>query len=199
MACVANKIIAAPFSVLGSIGVISWVPNVYERLQREGVSVEEITAGKYKSTVSPFKKPTMQDQWKVENEMKSIHEAFKCHIRQFRPMMNVDKLATGETWIGSAGLALGLCDEVKTSDEAIFDFRVKGFDVFFLKLKKRPNKLNFSEKLIMNANSILKEYVFNQLFPFDNYTAPSLSTDFMKAGEQMTLAYDPSTQQRYFK
>jgi hypothetical protein len=46
MACIADRIVASPFAVLGSIGVISDIPNVYERLKSEGIEFQTVTAGK---------------------------------------------------------------------------------------------------------------------------------------------------------
>ena len=96
MASVADKIYASPFAILGSIGVVSMQPNLYERLKREGVKVDEITAGKYKRTLTFFKESNAADRAKVKTDVEDILVLFKSHIKKVRPSLDVDKVATGE-------------------------------------------------------------------------------------------------------
>ena len=96
MASVADKIYASPFAILGSIGVVSMQPNLHERLKREGVKVDEITAGKYKRTLTFFKESNAADRAKVKADVEDILVLFKNHIRKVRPSLDVDKVATGE-------------------------------------------------------------------------------------------------------
>ena len=96
MASVADKIYASPFAILGSIGVVSMQPNLYERLKREGVKVDEITAGKYKRTLTFFKESNAADRAKVKTDVEDILVLFKDHIKNVRPSLDVDKVATGE-------------------------------------------------------------------------------------------------------
>lgn len=92
MAAVGNEIIASPFAVLGSIGVVSTVPNFSERLAREGIYVEDITAGQYKRTLTPYKAPTSSDRKKMQQDIGVIHELFKSFLKQQRPKLAVDKV-----------------------------------------------------------------------------------------------------------
>merc|ERR1712125_250108 len=106
----------SPFAVIGSIGVISEVPNVYERLKEEGIKFQTVTAGKFKRTLTPTKKITKQDLAKSEEDIAEIFELFKGWVEQNRPQLNIEEVATGETWFGPAALEKGLCDEIKTAD-----------------------------------------------------------------------------------
>merc|ERR1712238_283006 len=133
MSCVADKIIASPFAVIGSIGVISEVPNVYERLKEEGIKFQTVTAGKFKRTLTPTKKITKEDVAKSEEEIGEIFELFKGWVAQNRPQLNIDEVATGETWFGPAALEKGLCDEIKTVDDVLLDFISEGCNVYQVK------------------------------------------------------------------
>jgi len=133
MACVADKIVASPFAVLGSIGVISDVPNVYERLKNEGIEFATITAGKYKRTITPTKKITKEDLIKTTKDIEDVLTLFKGFVSTNRPSLNIDEVATGETWFGPDAMRRGLCDELKTSDDVLLDL-VSTCEIFSVKL-----------------------------------------------------------------
>ena len=133
MACVADKIVASPFAVLGSIGVISDVPNVYERLKNEGIEFATITAGKYKRTITPTKKITKEDLIKTTKDIEDVLTLFKGFVSTNRPSLNIDEVATGETWFGPDAMKRGLCDELKTSDDVLLDL-VSTCEIFSVKL-----------------------------------------------------------------
>ena len=135
MACVADKIIASPFAVLGSIGVVATIPNFSERLQREGVVVEDVTAGKYKRTLTPYKKPREEDRAKMKSDVENILVIFKSFVKQHRPQLDIENIATGETWHGPDALKLGLVDELSTSDELLLQLRKQGADIYSVGLK----------------------------------------------------------------
>lgn len=135
MAAVADRIYASPFAVIGSIGVVMTVPNFADRMQREGVSMEEITAGKFKRTIVPYKKPTYEDRAKVKEEIESVLDLFKAYLTVHRPALNVDALATGETWYGPQALARGLVDELTTFDDLVLQHAAQGKAVYMLSVK----------------------------------------------------------------
>ncbi|KAJ8605113.1 hypothetical protein CTAYLR_000415 [Chrysophaeum taylorii] len=136
MACCADHVVASPFAVLGSIGVISDVPNVFERLQREGVQFQTVTAGKYKRTLTPFKKVTREDVLKQQEDLEDVLKLFKSFVRHNRPSLDVDAVATGETWFGQDALDRGLCDELKTFDDVILDKFHAGAQVYSVKYRE---------------------------------------------------------------
>lgn len=129
MCCVADHIIASPFAVLGSIGVISDMPNVYERLQREGIEFQTVTAGKYKRTLTPTKKPNKEDYAKTKADVQDIFELFRDFVADNRPQLDIERVATGETWFGKDALDLKLCDEIRTVDSVLVDFVDNGYTV----------------------------------------------------------------------
>ncbi|KAL3910546.1 MAG: hypothetical protein SGILL_007652 [Bacillariaceae sp.] len=133
MSCVADKIVASPFAVLGSIGVISEIPNFYERLKEEGIEFQTVTAGKFKRTLTPTKKVTKEDAKKSQQDIEQIFKLFKGWVGQNRPQLNIDEVATGETWFGSDAMERGLCDEIMTADDVILKYIDEGFNVYEVK------------------------------------------------------------------
>jgi serine protease SohB len=117
MACMADHIIAAPFAVIGSIGVIAQVPNFHRALDARGVDVEQVTAGRYKRTVTMFGRTTDADRAKLREELEDVHALFKDVVARHRPRLDIEQVATGEHWYGTRALALGLVDELGTSDD----------------------------------------------------------------------------------
>ena len=124
MACVASKIYAAPFAILGSIGVLAQIPNFSRLLDSHGIDFEQITAGKYKRTVTMFGENTDEDRAKLKEELEDVHTLFKAAVSKYRPDLDLDKVATGEHWYGTQALELGLADEIKTSDELLTELAV---------------------------------------------------------------------------
>ncbi len=138
MACVATKIYAAPFAILGSIGVVAQIPNFNRMLDSHGVDFEQITAGKYKRTVTMFGENSDEDRAKLKEELEDVHALFKGAVSQYRPDLDLEKVATGEHWYGTRALTLGLADEIRTSDEVLSD-RVAERDLYSLSYRiKQP-------------------------------------------------------------
>ena len=154
MACVANKIYAAPFAILGSIGVIAQLPNFNRLLDNYGVDFEQVTAGQYKRNVTMFGKNTDEDREKLKEQLEEIHSLFKSSVNEYRPELNLDKVATGEYWYGKRALELGLIDEIKTSDELLLEMSKK-YEIFSVKLKiKQPLK----KRIMSGVDSLLGKF-----------------------------------------
>jgi serine protease SohB len=123
MACVANRIVAAPFAVVGSIGVIAQVPNFYRLLDRVGVDVEQFTGGEFKRTVTMFGETTDADRAKLTEQIHETHDLFKDFVAEHRPQVDLATVATGEYWYGTRALELNLVDELATSDDYLLAAR----------------------------------------------------------------------------
>lgn len=119
MACVANRIVAAPFAILGSIGVIAQLPNFNRMLEGHGVDWEMVTAGEYKRNVTMFGKNTDADRARLKAQLEDVHELFRSAVATYRPGLDLAKVSTGEHWYGVRALELGLADELKTSDQLL--------------------------------------------------------------------------------
>ncbi|WP_104399337.1 protease SohB [Vibrio penaeicida] len=119
MACVADRIISAPFAVVGSIGVIAQLPNFNKLLKKHDIDYEQLTAGEYKRTLTMFGENTDKAREKFKEELEETHGLFKNFIRERRPSLELDKVATGEHWFGTQAKDLGLVDEISTSDDLV--------------------------------------------------------------------------------
>lgn len=117
MACVADRIVAAPFAIVGSIGVLAQIPNFRRLLDERGVTVEQVKAGRYKRTVSMFGEVTDEDRDKLREELEEVHALFRAMVEKYRPELDMERVATGEYWYGTRALELGLVDEIGTSDD----------------------------------------------------------------------------------
>lgn len=142
MACTADRIVASPFAVLGSIGVITEIPNVYERLTSEGIVVNTVTAGKYKRALTPTKKTEPEDIEKTKADLEDILKLFSGFVKKNRPSLNVSAVATGDTWFGPDALDVGLVDELGTLDDLILAYIQKGCDVVTIKTSAGGSPLN---------------------------------------------------------
>lgn len=134
MACTANHIKAAPFAVIGSIGVVAQVPNIHRLLKRNDIDVELLTAGKYKRTLTVLGENTQEGREKFIDDLENTHRLFKNYVSQHRPEMDIDKLATGEIWYGSEALAQKLVDSVGTSEAYLVE-RIAEAQVYRVRLE----------------------------------------------------------------
>ncbi len=158
MASVANKIIAAPFSLLGSIGVVAQLPNFHRLLKKNDVDVEVLTAGEFKRTLTVFGENTEKDREKFVEELEDVHALFKELVSQNRPQVNIDEVATGEAWFGTRALERNLVDQLKTSDEYIVD-QCAERDVFLVKYVIHKKRI---DRILEKATRLFHSGVGNQ-------------------------------------
>lgn len=139
MAAVANKILSAPFAVVGSIGVVAQVPNVHRLLQKNDIDVEVLTAGKFKRTLTVVGENTEEGREKFIEELEITHELFQQHIGHYRPVVDLEAVATGEAWYGERAIDLQLVDQLLTSDDYM-QAACADRDVLLLKwqIEKKP-------------------------------------------------------------
>ncbi|MBK0094958.1 protease SohB [Erwinia sp. S63] len=149
MACVADRIVAAPFSIIGSIGVVAQIPNFNRLLKRNDIDVELHTAGQYKRTLTLFGENTDEGREKFQEDLNETHLLFKEFVQQMRPTLDLEKVATGEHWYGRQALDLRLIDEIGTSDALIIKqmdrFNVLG--VHYARKKKMMDRFTNSASL----------------------------------------------------
>lgn len=146
MACVADKIVAAPFAILGSIGVVAQLPNFHKLLKKNSVDYEMFTAGEYKRTVTMFGENTDKGRAKFVEELEETHVLFKNFVSENRPQVDIDAVATGEVWYGAQAKAVALIDEIQTSDEYLFAQADKAdiFEIEFTFKKSLPEKFGLA-------------------------------------------------------
>ena len=138
MACVANKIVSAPFAIIGSVGVVAEVPNIHRLLKKHDVDVDVMTAGEFKRTVTFMGENTEKGKQKFQQELEETHQLFKQFVRENRPQLDIEQIATGEHWFGKQALELNLIDEISTSDDLLVK-AVENKEIIEIKYKEKKN------------------------------------------------------------
>ena len=153
MACVADHLSAAPFAIIGSVGVIAQIPNFNKVLKEKNIEYDQITAGEHKRTLTMFGENTIEGRTKFQSEIDDAHQLFKDFIAKFRPNLDIENIATGEHWFASKAIELGLVDAIATSDEVIMQ-RALTNDVYEIKADRK--KSAFEKLLKPSINSIVR-------------------------------------------
>ena len=159
MACVADEILAAPFAIIGSIGVVAELPNFHRLLKHNKVDYEQHTAGEYKRTLTMFSENSEAARTKFKQELEETQELFKQFITNNRPSLDIDKVATGEHWYGTQAIDLGLIDKIQTSDDYIVNM-AQDKDVFEISYQI---KKTLSEKLSFSLHSAIEKGILSVL------------------------------------
>lgn len=155
MAAVADKIIAAPFAIIGSIGVIAQIPNFNRLLKKHDIEFEQITAGEYKRTLTLFGENTKKGREKMQEDVDDTHLLFKEFIQLHRPQVNLEKVATGEHWFAKRAADLQLVDELTTSDDYLME-AAKHANIYEITYKKK-------KKLFERISETMKNYFHTAL------------------------------------
>jgi serine protease SohB len=169
MACVADHIIAAPFALLGSVGVLAEVPNFNRFLKRFDIDIEHHTAGEYKSTLTMLGKNTSKAREKFQEELEEIHVLFKKFVAQNRPQLDIGKISTGEAWYGSQALELKLIDQIQTSDDYIIE-KSANSDVYEVSFQVNESLKDKLTALLYKSTSMALEKLWYKFALKHNYT-----------------------------
>ena len=153
MACVADRILAAPFAVLGSIGVIAQLPNFHRLLKKHDIDFEQVMAGQYKRTLTLFGENTKDGRKKMQAEVDEAHTLFKNFVVTNRPIVAIDTLATGETWYGTRAKEMRLVDEIITSDDYLLSESNKN-NIFKIEFQAKKSVL---EKLTQSMQKAMTQ------------------------------------------
>ncbi|MDH1469889.1 MULTISPECIES: protease SohB [Shewanella] len=158
MACVANKVYAAPFAIVGSIGVVAQLPNFNRLLKKHEIDYEQHTAGDFKRTLTVFGENTDEGRQKFQQELEETHVLFKAFVSKYRPQLDLAKVATGEHWYGQQAIELGLIDAISTSDDVLMQLAGERtvYKLRYQVRKKLADKIAHGASLSVNA-------IFNRL------------------------------------
>ena len=159
MSCVASKIVAAPWAIVGSIGVIAQLPNFHRLLKKNSIDIELHTAGEFKRTLTPLGKNTKKGREKFISELKELHIVFKDFIKENRSKIQVNKVATGEVWQGDKAKKLGLIDEIGTSDDYLLNLSTK-FNLLELEYFE---KKSFTSKFASATELVIEKGIYKFL------------------------------------
>ena len=149
MACIGNRILSAPFAILGSIGVVAQLPNMHRLLKKHNIDFEVLTAGEYKRTLTVFGENTDKGREKFQQDLELTHDLFKEFVARFRPQLAIAEVATGEVWLGQAALGRQLVDELMTSDEYLAG-KARDAELFHLHYAQRktlPERMGMAAAL----------------------------------------------------
>jgi len=149
MSCVADQILAAPFAVLGSIGVVAAMPNFNKLLKKNDIDYEVLTAGKYKRTLTIFGENTDEGRKKFVDQLEQIHALFKNFVSKYRPKLDIEEVATGDYWFGEDALKLNLADKIQTSEDFLIELS-KTKTLFHLSHKEKKKLV---DKVMESAQS----------------------------------------------
>lgn len=151
MACQATPghLFAAPFAMVGSIGVLMETINFNDILNKYGVKPLTIKAGKHKAPLKSLGEVTEEEIDYAQKDADHIHRAFQRLVVSSRPNIKankawIEKVCTGSVFLGKEAHELGLVDQVKTSDEYVAERIAAGDRVLRLIPYKGPQ---FSLKL----------------------------------------------------
>lgn len=151
MACVANTILAAPFAIIGSIGVVAQIPNFHRWLKKNNIDIELLTAGEYKRTLTLLGENTETGRKKFQEDLEKIHLAFRNYVLENRSQLDIDKVSTGEHWLATDAFDLRLVDKLSTSDEYLMN-KMQEFKAFKLTIQPKSSLMN---KLLKPAMGLM--------------------------------------------
>ena len=158
MACLADRLVAAPFAIIGSIGVLVQLPNFHRVLKKYDVDYEIISAGEYKRTLTHFGEITNKGKHKVKEDVENIHQIFKDWVKTYRPSVEIDTIATGETWVGSQAKDRYMVDDIKTSDECVIE-ACETSDVYEIKFEiKKPLQVRLANLLEESVHRLISRW-----------------------------------------
>lgn len=158
MACLADKLIAAPFAIVGSIGVIAQLPNFHRLLKKNDVDYEVFTAGEYKRTLTVFGENTEKGREKFTEELEETHELFKHFVSEYRPSVDIDKVATGEIWFGKQAVDMNLVDGLSTSDQYLMDAADEA-DIYLVSFEEKKSLQDkLSDMAVSSSDKVLTRW-----------------------------------------
>lgn len=159
MACVADNIVAAPFSIIGSIGVVAQIPNFNRFLKNKEIDIELHTAGQYKRTLTLLGENTEEGRQKFREDLNETHHLFKDFVHRMRPTLDIEQVATGEHWYGTQAQEKGLVDAVGTSDDLLLNL-MAGHELVGVRFTQRKRLLDrFTNSAAESADRLLLRWL----------------------------------------
>lgn len=158
MACVADRIVCAPFAIIGSIGVVAQIPNFNRFLKGKNIDIELHTAGQYKRTLTLLGENTPEGREKFRQELDETHHLFKNFVQRMRPALDIEQVATGEHWYGIQAREKGLVDEVSASDDLLLSL-MEHHEVMSVRYQRRKKLLErFADSVAQSGDSLLQRW-----------------------------------------
>jgi len=170
IACAADKIVANPGTLVGSIGVMLQIENVEELLKKIGLKRKVIKSGKYKDIGSMTRSITEEEEAMLQKFSDNVYNQFVDAVVEGRDMKREEvlKLADGSIFTGAQAIKLGLIDKLGNLQDAISMagemVGIKGEPTVIYPKKKRPSILDFIfEETSKSIARIIEKMVHNKL------------------------------------
>jgi len=172
IACNANKILAEPTTITGSIGVFGMIPNVSTLAGRMGINAEQVGTNRQSLGYSPFE-PMSDDFHKVVKEsIEDIYATFVDRVSKGRNMTfaQVDSIAQGRVWTGVEALENGLVDQLGSLDDAVevaaelaevTDYRITNYPRYKKDFKDAFKPFSFTK---VSKENLLKEELGHEYY-----------------------------------
>ncbi len=121
VSCAANRIVANPGTLTGSIGVISQFMHFDPLMEKIGIGVNTIKSGKFKDAGNPYREMTPDDRAYFQGMMDEVHRQFIAVVEENRRLDHdtVVKYADGRVFTGEQAVALGLVDTIGSYEDAV--------------------------------------------------------------------------------
>lgn len=172
IACGADKIVATPSTITGSIGVISAIPNMKKFFNNKlGITFDEVKTNEFSDFI-PFERPMNQQERKIMERMTdNIYDVFITHVANGRNMTKeqVDAIGQGRIWIGTDALEIGLIDKLGGLNDAI-DLAAELAGLEDWRLMELPEQKDFLTMLMEDlSGASVKKAVINEMGEFHTY------------------------------
>ncbi len=171
IACGADKIVAEPGTITGSIGVIMEFFDVGDLMKWARVKSEVVKSGKFKDIGSPFRAMKPDEKAYLQSVINDVLEQFKTVVSASRhiPMQKLDAIADGRIFAGDQALKLGLVDKLgglHTAKELAA--KLSGIKGEAKLVYPSPQKKDFYSLLANSIANVVEERLFdNNLFRLD--------------------------------
>jgi len=158
----ATQILASPFAMVGSVGVITESLNFYEILKKQGIQSLVLKAGDSKNPITQFGKVTDEDIKTTQEDLDETHQSFIDLCRSRRPTLD-PAVCNGRVLSGEMALERGMIDRILTSDEYILEKIAEGDLVMKLHLVSGNSERNMianALQILPHLSSRFKKFVF---------------------------------------
>jgi protease-4 len=193
IACNANKIIAEPSTITGSIGVFGTLPNAHEFMNDIGINAEQVTTNKNSVDYSIFEPMTSEQRAFIKEGVVDIYELFTNRVATGRGMTQeaVHEIAQGRVWTGADALNIGLVDELGGLDVAL-QHAAQAAKLDSYKIKELPIYDKDFEKMIESFGlfQTKEELLKAELGDYNYRILNKMKTITQMEGTQMLLPYE---------
>lgn len=172
ISCAANKIIAEPTTLTGSIGIFGMIPNMQNLLTKKlGIHIDAVKTNKFSDMGTVFRPFNPEERMHMQAEINRGYDLFITRCANGRNMSKeaIEKIAEGRVWTGEMAKELGLVDELGGLDKAI-EIATQEAQITDYRISSYPEPENFLMNLLYPQkedyiNSQMQE-TFGEFYPY---------------------------------